>query len=113
MILCNIELGFCSKAIKSLKLHQQQLEPNSALHREHNIGRLKQQVKEVFDIIQGVQLLLDLPEDVRGSLSIAFKAILQESKPRTANPHQNKKARHPALVVEDLHDLIQDGHEDS
>jgi hypothetical protein len=113
MILCNTELGFCSQAIKNLKLHQQQLEPNSALHREHNIGRLKQRVEGVFDIIQGVQLLLHLPEDVRGSLSITFKGILQESKPRTANPHQSKKVRHPALVVEDLRDLIQDGLEDS
>lgn len=112
---CDTELVFCSKAIKNTKLYQQQLEPNSALHREHDIDCLRRQVKDVFDIIREVQPLLHLPEDVRGSLSIAFKAILQESKPRTAIPLalQGKKARRPALVVEDLHDLTKDSQEDS
>jgi hypothetical protein len=105
------KLVFCSKAIKNTKLYQQQLEPNSALHREHDIDCLKRQVKDVLDIIKEVQPLLHLPEDVRGSLSIAFKAILQESKPRTANPLQGKKARRPALVVEDLNDLTKDSYE--
>lgn len=69
-------------------------------------------MKEVYNVIQELWPLVPLPEDVQNGLSIAFKGILQKPKPPSRIPLERKREKRPALVVEDLYDLIQDGHED-
>jgi hypothetical protein len=88
--LLNIIDVYCrSKAIKTLKCLRQNIEPGGSLHSERNIGCLTKKVKEIFDFIETAQALIQIPEDLQGSLDIVFKAFLQE-KDHTSSKNTSK-----------------------
>jgi len=99
--------------MKTLKRLQERMAPGSILHSERNIARLTAVVKEVFDVVQTIQLSIQIPEDLQGSLDIVHKAFLQEkSLPQIIDQSRGQRGRRPPLVMEDLHDLIQEAHYD-
>jgi len=105
--------AYCrSKATKTLKRLQQHIEPGSALHSERNMGRLTKKVKEVFDFIETIQPLIQIPEDLRGCLDRVHKAVLREKSLPPQGIHQSQRGRRPPLVMEDNHDLVQEAYKD-
>jgi hypothetical protein len=109
--LYTIDVYCHSKATQALKGAQRQIEPGSQLHSERNISRMTNKVKEMFDIIKNIQVLIQIPEDLQGRLDIVYKAFLQERN-LPKNTLQPRPGRHPPLVMEDNYDLIQEAHKD-
>jgi len=103
---------FLSKAIRNLKRHQEQLKPDSVLHSNCNIGQLKKEVKDVFDIVDDILPLLKLSDDLQEACRIVYKVVLLEHKPHISLPTSVTKEKRPPLVMEDLQELIQDAHKD-
>jgi len=99
----------CSGAIKNFKRLHQHAKPGSIIHHERDFDSLVKVVKDVFDIFHSVEDIIEISEDLQGSLDIIYKAFLREKR-TPKEKHRRQKERRPNLVIEDLHDLIQEAH---
>ncbi len=108
----DLSILFLSKAIKHIKLLQEQLKPDSFLHSNCNIGQLKEEVKDILNIVGDIRPLLKMSDDLQEAFKIVYKAVLLEHKSQISLPTSVAKERRPPLVMEDLQELIQDARKD-
>ncbi|KAF8885252.1 hypothetical protein CPB84DRAFT_1788531 [Gymnopilus junonius] len=101
-----LTLSRASDIIKTVKRLQNALHPKSELHRRENIDTLKQNVEEVLNLC-GLELPVQLPEEVRAKLGIVHIGMIQT--PPTLEIITNQNEKRPALNTEDLTDFVDHG----